>query len=85
MRLIDADELEFFAANYYNDSERLCVLDVVEKMPTVEAEPVRHGRWIWLDDLYEVSCSCSCCSDVVNGIYNYCPHCGAKMDKEDNP
>lgn len=49
----------------------------------IDAEPVRHGRWeepypndIW--DCYE----CSCCSEKHDRTWNYCPNCGAKMDKE---
>ena len=56
--------------------------------PTVEAEPVRHGRWIFIrmDDnengLYE-------CSECHRGE-THCPHvevkycwnCGARMDGE---
>ena len=54
--------------------------------PTVEAEPVQHGRWIeiWGGD-YE----CSLCHSIFeNGgsykyilhCFKYCPNCGAKMD-----
>ena len=97
MRLIDADELEFFAANHCSDSERLCILDVVEKLPTIDAEPVRHGRWITSEMTIDTGCtSCSCCrSEYYIGdlqaleddddFVMFCPHCGAKMDQEDNP
>lgn len=55
--------------------------------PIVEAEPVRHGRWIdkhGNGDLY-----CSECGAVmekhehINHNLYYCYHCGAKMDKEE--
>lgn len=48
--------------------------------PTVDAEPVRHGKWT----IYK---ECSECCELA--LYNaneefvlskYCPHCGAKMD-----
>lgn len=52
--------------------------------PSVDAEPVRHGRWI---DHPDDSCSlfngwkCSECEQIVSGGRgNYCPNCGAKMD-----
>ncbi len=54
--------------------------------PTVEAEPVRHGRWIQVDG---TKCKCSECEVITliaqypNGNKNYCPNCGAKMN-EDN-
>ena len=57
--------------------------ETVRNAPTVDAQPVRHGRWIepypydiW--DCYE----CSCCKEKFDKITNYCPNCGAKMDAE---
>ncbi len=55
-------------------------------LPTIEAEPVRHGRWSLAEDGDGVVCSC-CGKDFCNLVYetddfNYCPNCGAKMDKE---
>jgi len=51
--------------------------------PAVDAEPVRHGRWL-VDD----GCSyCSVCrNNFKKAIMNhakYCPMCGAKMDEEE--
>ena len=54
--------------------------------------PVRHGRWIRINKLYGEH-ECSVCHGVdsnCSGYYgthivteqNYCPFCGAKMDKE---
>lgn len=57
-----------------------------KKMPTVDAEPVRHGHWInHFDDLFpeDSSVECSVCHEY-EGIMandNYCPNCGAKMDE----
>ncbi len=53
----------------------------VEDAPTINAEPVKHGYWE--EDMG--GCWCSCCDDVSDFSYTYCPHCGAKMDgrKED--
>lgn len=95
-RLIDADALEKEIKRVYctgcNDYHglrcRACdtddALDMIDDAPTVDAEPVRHGRWtepyrndIW--DCYE----CSCCGEKYDRTWNYCPRCGAKMDLED--
>lgn len=57
--------------------------------PTVDAEPVRHGKWIdkntpmhlhspWNRWKCSVCGECYECSDN----FKYCPHCGAKMDGE---
>lgn len=65
--------------------------DEVEKVPSVDAVPVRHGYNVKDDSpsLFE----CSICGwedyDTYTGdtdTYNYCPNCGARMDggKDDN-
>lgn len=48
---------------------------------TVDAEPVRHGRW---ESECEPNYKCSCCEHYFH-LYqpmNYCPNCGVKMDAE---
>ena len=44
MRLIDADAL---MKKYGEPCHSFA--DVIENMPTIEAEPVRHGKWIQLE------------------------------------
>lgn len=57
-----------------------CCIAGIESTPTIEAEPVKHGRWIQLDRDIAV---CSECGRHENALlvdsYPYC-HCGAKMD-----
>lgn len=55
-----------------------------------EIKPVVHGRWIAeFDDKGWKKHSCSGCgyfrrTDIhVSLNWDYCPHCGAKMDLED--
>lgn len=64
---------------------------VVEETPTIEAEPVKRGRWEPYQTPIETRQSgwiCTRCSgvvrDVSNGDTDYCPNCGAKMDLEEN-
>ena len=49
---------------------------VISKISVIEAEPIRHGRWI--------DCSngwmCSVCGQDNTYDKPYCPNCGAKMD-----
>lgn len=57
------------------------VASLMPEMQT-EAEPVRHGEWkISCDGYYPY---CSVCREEPKGgnMTKYCPHCGAKMDKE---
>ena len=96
MRLIDADELKKlrhdciqgrikFDGNEY---------DIIDKCPTIEAEPVRHGRWegtadgYWNGELVYDIWNCSECGFDADGAderpdWKYCPNCGAKMDVTD--
>ena len=55
---------------------------MLEMMPAVDAEPVRHGRWI-----KKIGCvKCSTCFEDCwadsEPSYEFCPYCGAKMDME---
>ena len=68
----------------------------VDDAPTVDAVPVRHGRWTADESMYTVGeAQCSVCKTTfyADDLYcvgekaqselpNYCPHCGAKMDAE---
>lgn len=91
MRPIDADTLvktfENMGLSKYGFVERIypdCVFAVIEKAPTIEAEPVRHGKWEEIRNAFgELEgwlCKCGCESKTKS---KYCPHCGAKMDLED--
>ena len=88
MRPIDADAL---MKNWERDRGRMFDADyfifTIEHAPTIDAVPVRHGRW---EDYEENTWQCSECGEpfyLEDGTpqeneYNYCPYCGAKMDKE---
>lgn len=50
---------------------------------TDDAEPVRHGRWRYIEnymDTYRTIYECSECGSLSNRKDNYCWNCGAKMD-----
>lgn len=79
MRLIDADRLKAYLQDKYVVYDH--TLADIDAQPTVDAEPVRHGRWIKNGDRY---CECSVCHHEGNtsGADYYCSNCGAKMDTE---
>jgi hypothetical protein len=70
---------------------------LVALMPTIEAEPVRHGRWIECDyktlengETESAYKSGLCCSECRTGFKKnrmtykaFCPACGAQMDATD--
>lgn len=66
------------------------VISTIGIVPAVDAEPVRHGKWTMVEDEYGDYARCSVCGDEFISwegdcaITNYCPHCGAKMDLEDD-
>lgn len=95
MRLIDADALlesEICAEYGYNDNGLLLipmrdVINSIRNAPTIDAEPVRHGRWIKVlgGNGLVSTIRCSECGNCDNPSYimgNYCWFCGAKMDGE---
>ena len=58
---------------------------MVNLMPTADVQEVRYGKWIEKPYLLGTSNFCSLCGEnygMPHGKYNYCPNCGAKMDKE---
>ena len=57
--------------------------DSVKNAPTIDAEPVRHGRWIHdINNLYGCS-ECTARETMSHrNMKNFCPWCGAKMDAE---
>lgn len=63
----------------------LNVQATVNAMPTIDAEPVRHGHWIKVlgGNGLVSTIRCSECDNCDNSYYipgNYCWFCGAKMD-----
>ncbi len=59
------------------------IISYIDEIPTVEAEPVRHGKWIFGNTLGHSWMKCSeCCvsQDGQTSCFSYCPNCGAKMD-----
>lgn len=94
MRLIDADALKTKAIKC--ETFKLTDAPVffkavgtkeIDKAPTIDAEPIRHGHWVqrWTGNEYIVFCS-NCRTEALEIVdyeleYNYCPNCGAKMDE----
>ena len=64
----------------------------LQNLPAADVAEVRHGRWL-TTDAYPHHLYCSVCYKTyaknakwVNELdlpTNYCPNCGARMDKED--
>lgn len=84
MRLIDADKIRYrdMSDGQVNGGVWYTFIEDIQKQPTVDAEPVRHGKWIpWK---YHDGFRCEICKEPVYNKYKYCPNCGAKMDGGEN-
>ena len=94
MRLIDADTLKPSHIVASTTANSLCHLYVsledINNAPTIEAEPVRRGRWIGRrslqvdEDDFEIAKCSECGEEVI--LYQwqdlFCPNCGADMRGE---
>lgn len=56
----------------------------IEDLPTID--PVKHGKWIEINDDPWGTFECDRCGYIVKDIYRYppkyCPNCGARMEAE---
>lgn len=92
MRLISADELMELYGGCDGLSVPIAVVQQnIKDTTTIDAEPVRHGRWeTEMDDMGWLKHTCPICGYVkrtdihISLGWHYCPNCGAKMDGELN-
>lgn len=90
MRLIDADALirTALTESCFDSQTEDVFLDLVDSMSTIEAEPVRHGRWIplgqSLGNPFVNNYRCSECDYRVHFRTHYCPDFGKPMDGGEN-
>ena len=69
---------------FFSAAEKGKIRAAVEKEPGEDVKSVAHAYWI-KSNCYNVSgliYECSNCNTVMFSAWNYCPHCGAKMDEE---
>ena len=67
-----------FSAEAYDRAAR-----IIDQMPTIEAEPVRHGRLEKSptgNENYKYCSECGGCFYRPSPKVIYCPYCGAWMD-----
>ncbi len=99
MRLVDLHEAEKKAVNVtqydeggWDISFKAVPLEELQRLPAIEAEPVKHGEWAeWWPPKHmiltgeEMLYRCTACDAKYSDKENmrYCPNCGAKMDGGD--
>ena len=72
-----ADEMGHIEAEFFSDD-----------IPAVDAAPVVHAEWLGRRGGFFDFATCSNCKEdypLGGDTLNYCPHCGAKMDKAVTP
>lgn len=91
MRLIDKEQTYQTLSEYYHHTgtlQRMALREALDRVPVVDAVPVRHGKWLKAYGDHEAFGIrpfyryCSCCNEATVFPYNYCPNCGARMDEE---
>lgn len=100
-RLIDADALDevMYHKSFETDDGRQkwqsglwirykIYEEASGEVPTVDAQPVKHGKWDYVTVVDEGFWRCSNCgtpseASGANLLYKYCPFCGAKMGDND--
>ena len=96
MRLIDADrlyntiidEIDPISISMDGGEMRGMMRTIIAAEPTVDAAPVKHGKWFdaMVGELpVQVCDQCSTFFPLAytGGGHHYCPNCGAKMDLEE--
>ena len=82
------EAIEWFKESpFYHDKHEPFKLAI----EALEAEPVKHGKWVY--NQYDAdpkigNWHCSVCREIsierrLHSL-EYCPHCGARMDGEEN-
>ena len=89
-RLIDVDAaIDRYYAEYKKQDicdgreDRNWLKRCIDEAPTIEADPIRHGRWERTSD---GAARCTACKRKMNPSqygYAFCGLCGAKMDSEE--
>ena len=53
---------------------------MVDNAPTIDAQPIIHGKWLNYDDTERFTACCSVCGNWIDTRFGkkYCPNCGAK-------
>lgn len=80
MELIDKETAYKELSEYYHHTafiQHLCLAEALDRVPTVDAIPVRHARLVNAQPYGE----CSCCGELIDSRdrFRYCPYCGARL------
>lgn len=80
------DAIKAFEPSQRRDWYTPWIVETLEDLPSADAAPVRHGRWIKISPAGIYECS-ECGKNVMTSdieAYVWCHGCGARMDGDDN-
>ena len=88
-RVLDDSNIITVQTKEYGSIEVIPV-DTITDIELADVQPAKRGKWVceFYNDVFDVyQADCSVCKrestdkyDKVSEVYEYCPHCGARMD-----
>lgn len=81
MRLIDADAIKLTKGFFEEVDNVPKFYEWLHEQPTID--PVKHGKWIEYP-IADGMNQCSVCGVLRFGDSNYCPNCGAEMERSED-
>lgn len=83
------DGIEWVIYNRASESALNMIERGVQEIPAADVAPVVHAKWehTHTSESYFNECwRCSACGfdDTEGFVFEFCPHCGAKMDLEES-
>ena len=76
-------------AGFWEEEDREVAITCANQTPAADVVEVRHGRWEYVPETFHTysQLRCTVCGwwtldPSIQGVYHYCPNCGACMDKE---
>lgn len=85
-KYIKSSDCEKYFYEHLDDANIAAAMNAIDEMPAADVAPVRHGRFRSLTFSGD-TIICSECKIAYNIFetncvenFNFCPHCGAKMD-----
>ena len=81
MRMTNAEKFKQIFGLYATELWGKPMKDFFEWLNTEAQSEQNYGEWINVSDGYLDVVKCNICGKMKNDPSNFCPHCGARMEK----